>query len=325
MIPPIDVSVARVNSHCWTMGSSAICEKVTSPESTPTNAIISWQDGSSTFYLREPNEKDFSASKGDAQVDRIHVGGSSAAVWQIGDNAFCKVHAWCEGLELEANTIRFVTRNALGVPVPEVIHSWVDRNLNRTFLITKRVSGQRLEEAWPQMSSDQRTRIAKNLAGYCVTLATRTSSRFETATGCGVYEPRLMESAHPSHPTWLPRTLGPLSVEGIVTYMTNMSTEPPPHIDAPFIFYHADLGPTNIMISKDGNVITGIIDWESAAYYPRFWIATKPVVASAFWLESTIIEPKLWGELFGQALEAVGYKRLDTVYLTWTNARKRFQ
>jgi hypothetical protein len=322
MDPPIDVSVTRINSHRWTMGSSIVCEKVTNPESKPSNAISSWQDGGSTFYLRRRNRDDLSALEGDAQVDRIHEGGTSAAVWRIGDNAFCKVHAWCEGLELEANTIRFVTENALGVPVPEVIHSWIDRDLNRTFLITKRVTGQTLEEAWPQLSSSQRTRIAENIARYCVTLATRTSFYFETVTGCGVFEPRLMESAQPSHPTWLPRTLGPFSSEGIVTYMTNMSAEPPPDINAPFILYHADLGPTNIMVSKNGNVITGIIDWESAAYYPRFWVATKPVVASAFWLESTTIEPKLWGELLGQALEAMGYKRLDTVYRNWNNARR---
>jgi hypothetical protein len=102
----------------------------------------------------------------------------------------------------------------------------------------------------------------------------------------------------------------------------NISAEPSPDIDAPFILYYTDFGPTNIIISKDGNAITGIIDWESAAYYPRFWIATKSVIASAFWLESTTIEPKLWGELLGQVLEAMGYKRLDKMYRNWNNARR---
>lgn len=102
-----------------------------------------------------------------------------------------------------------------------------------------------------------------------------------------------------------------------------ISAQSPPDIKALFHFYHADLGPTNILISEDGSVVTGIIDWESAAYYPQFWIATKPVVASAFWLESTIDKPKLWGELLDEALKANGYNRLDSIYCCWNNARLR--
>ena len=42
----------------------------------------------------------------------------------------------------------------------------------------------------------------------------------------------------------------------------------------PFNFYHADLGPSNIMVSENGNV-EGILDWESAGFYPRYWIVSK--------------------------------------------------
>jgi hypothetical protein len=45
-----------------------------------------------------------------------------------------------------------------------------------------------------------------------------------------------------------------------VTYVRNISAEPPPDIDTPFIFYYADLGLINIMISKDGNIIIRIIN-----------------------------------------------------------------
>lgn len=102
--------------------------------------------------------------------------------------------------------------------------------------------------------------------------------------------------------------------------MANISTEPPPAIDPPFHFYHADLGPTDIMISEDGNLVTGIIDWESAAYYPRFWVATKPGYAGAFWLECETDDPKLWGQLLGQALDASGYKALDTTFRRWSKS-----
>lgn len=90
--------------------------------------------------------------------------------------------------------------------------------------------------------------------------------------------------------------------------MKRASTEPPPDIDALFHFYHADLGPTNIMVSADDGVITAIIDWELAAYHPRVWITTKTVVSSAYWLECATDEPNLWGEVLGKALEVEGFK-----------------
>ena len=127
------------------------------------------------------------------EADRIHVGGISSAVWCLGNNTFCKVHAWCEGLELEANNMRFVKEKAPEVPIPELVHTWIDHGLNRTFLITKRVEGQALERAWPQLPPLRRIRIADEVSRFCVTLAANTSPRFEIVTGCGVHEPRLME------------------------------------------------------------------------------------------------------------------------------------
>ena len=126
----------------------------------------------------------------DAAIDRIHFAGTSAGVWSIGENAVCKVHAWRKELELEANTIQFVRQHAKEVPVPEVIYTWIDHKLNRTFLIMKRVSGQTLEQAWPRLSSSQRIQIADDIARYCVILAKNTSSLFESANGGSVFESR---------------------------------------------------------------------------------------------------------------------------------------
>ena len=50
-----------------------------------------------------------------------------------------------------------------------------------------------------------------------------------------------------------------------------------PALERVFHFYHPDLGPGNIIVSNGS--VAGIIDWEAAGYYPRFWIATKPSVS----------------------------------------------
>ena len=75
------------------------------------------------------------------------------------------------------------------------------------------------------------------------------------------------------------------------------------------------------MISEDGDRITGIIDWESAAYYPRFWLATKPEIASVFWLECPTDEPELWGRLLSKRLQRHGFDCLATVFREWNNGR----
>jgi hypothetical protein len=64
------------------------------------------------------------------------------------------------------------------------------------------------------------------------------------------------------------------------------------------------------MVSGDGNV-SGIIDWESAAFYPRFYLPTKLLAAGAFNLESKTDKPGLWGYLLSGDLETQGGYKPD--------------
>jgi hypothetical protein len=288
------------------MGSSIVCERVTT--SKPANAISSWQDGDSIFYLREKIEGDLSMSECDSKTGLIHAKGTSSAVWTIGTNAFCKVKAWCTGMELESDTIQFVKWKVPCTPLPKVIHSWVDEEWNRSFLIMKRVVGQTLRDAWPQLPSPQRMYIANGIAKHCAKLAAITSLTFESATGCGVLEPFLMAPAEPSHPSWKPRLLGPLPLAKFATYISNWSNTSYVDIGFSFHFYHADLGPDNIIVSKDGS-IEAILNWESAGFYPRFWIASKLVVSQGFNLNPTEETKKgAWRELLGSMLKKQGYE-----------------
>jgi hypothetical protein len=57
------------------------------------NTIASWDDGDDTFYLRERAEGEILSPEDGLEMGLIHEGGTSAAVWSIGANAFCKVKA----------------------------------------------------------------------------------------------------------------------------------------------------------------------------------------------------------------------------------------
>jgi hypothetical protein len=111
-----------------------------------------------------------------------------------------------------------------------------------------------------------------------------------------------------SNPTWLPMTLGPLTGRQMKAYMSNISREPVPDFDDTLPFYHCDLGPTNILVSDDGDSVAAIIDWEAAAYFPSFWVATRPATNWAYRLSEPTPavdqERYEWSSLFTKALVA---------------------
>ena len=304
MTPRIGASIRCLTSNRWTVGSSKVCEQATT--TIPPNAIISWEDGEGTFYLRERVEDDSLLTENSLQTGKVHEGGTSAAVWTIGTTTFCKVKAWCEGLEPEIDTIRFVARNAPCIPLPEVIYSWIDHDWNRSFLILRRVGGQTLQDAWPRLSQPQKSQIASQVAKYCSELAGITSLRFESATHRGVVEPFLTVDAEPSHPSWKPIPVGPFSLEGFNSYLLRQSIHCP-DIGHSFHFYHADLGPSNIMVSEEGNV-EGILDWESAGFYPRCWIASKPMLSAGFYLSPKETNRVAWRDLLVTMLKGEGFE-----------------
>jgi len=313
MTPPIGGSIRRVTLDRWMMGSSKVCERALTRN--PANAIVTWEDGDVTFYLRERAESEILSPEDDLDAGLVHEGGTSAAVWSIGADAFCKVKAWREGMELESRTIAFIREKAPEVPVPEVIHMWIDHEWNRTFLILRRIAGQTLDNEWSRLTSDQRLQIASKVVEYCRKLASFSSCRFESATGHAVVEPFLHSTADMSHPSWVPRPVGPFSYEGLASHLSAVEPEYNLDVGSLFYFYHADLGPTNIIILN--GIIVGILDWESAAYYPKFWIATKPRLSAGFYLQKDRTDRKAWSCILSKMLEADGFPQNVDAYNRW--------
>ncbi|TQB67536.1 hypothetical protein MPDQ_005331 [Monascus purpureus] len=252
--PPIEVSVTKLDPDTYRMGSRFLCKKAVC--GIPEAAVATWSDDDRQYYLVEATN---SNSLEKAADGLIHQVGTSSAVWGIGANAICKVKTWSVGMEQESDTLAFVASRFPHIPIPEVIYSWVDEQLSRTFLILRRVQGQTLARAWPSLSLEKRADIALTVAQYCRDLTEATSEKLQSATGCGVLEPFLTVHPEASHPSWKPRPLGPLTRIAAQKYFQRISTLPPPSIGDRFHFYHADLGPTNILLSDGGDVVA-IID-----------------------------------------------------------------
>ena len=62
-----------------------------------------------------------------------------------------------------------------------------------------------------------------------------------------------------------------------------------------YVFYHADLGPGNIIVeNKPETGAIGIIDWEIADYFPRGWVRTKFRISRGTNLEDDVSEQPTW-------------------------------
>lgn len=319
MSPPIEDSIRCFGHNRWLLGSSMICEPISAVLHDP---IATWKsDDGLVLALRQLRPEELvpaDREPGDAAGQRIHRGGTSSAVWKFG-KAFCKVKAWTKGMGKEQDTIRYVEQRT-AIPVPMVIYGWVDTKLNRTYLLLEEMNGRTLQHAWPSLSHDQHQTIANTIAGFCCILACFTSNRFESVAGTGVVEAFLTADAPASEPSWRPNLIGPFSRSDLYAYLLTTSIHSFPDLEDCFRLSHADLGPGNIMVSSDGEV-SGILDWESAGYYPAFWLATKPLVSAGFLLSGPDrTEKHAWSALLTGALIARGFKPRREVYSKWRKA-----
>jgi hypothetical protein len=308
--PPIESSILKIGDNIYRMGSTFICEKTIGE--LPESAVTMWKDNNDTYYLRRAVDEFL--PENNAFEDVIYKAGTSSAVWAFGTSVICKVKTWCNGMGMESSTLAFLAVNFPHIPVPDVVFSWLDTKLNRTFLLLKRIEGLTLQSAWPSLSSEHKQQIASTIAQYCNDLATSRSSSFQSVTGLGVLEPFLNVHAETSHPSWKPRLLGPFPSHTFVKYLQRISKRPTPNFEDIFHLYHADLGPSNILVSQDGEV-RGILDWESAAFYPDFWVSLKPYISAGFLLNSNESRHE-WVDLFETKLSEIGFT-LDMDHVEW--------
>lgn len=305
------------------MGTSVLCVSVRAGELRPANILASWQDGDSVLYLLPGSEQNQPVRLHDLPLEKlehqlIYQAGSGGAVWLIGNEAVCKVHAWKEGLQLESETIAFVREQAPTIPVPEVIYSWIDYSIDRWFLITRRIHARTLNSAWPQLNHQQRLNIAREVAAHTATLARLTCDRFQSISGYGIRTPWLMQDYNfhsPIH-NWFPRTIGPFTAMEYRAYMRSISSAPPPGFDDTMVLFHDDQGPTNILVSDSGDNLVAIIDWANAGYLPRFWVATVPIANTGGFSLSDVNKDS-WAEMLVAALKTHGFDEQLKEWKIW--------
>jgi len=103
-------SLKMSNLGFLNIGTLVTCVKTRADASPPKGCLLSWPDGDVIFNLLPQNGSAIGRSdqSEEPEYQLIHEAGSSNAVWTVGNEVVCKVHAWKEGIDLESQTIAFI-------------------------------------------------------------------------------------------------------------------------------------------------------------------------------------------------------------------------
>lgn len=240
----------------------------------------------------------------------------------------CVKHYDADWLDVsEAAAIEFI-RERTSVPVPKIYCAFTYRN--KTYIAMERLKGTMLADGWLQRSEESRSRILNQLKTMIEEIRSIRSphgSSVASVDGGSLNDPRL-PGIGTVYPIPTARRFGPF--EDINAFHRWLRR---PHKDADDafpaevndmikaheetdwgqpVFTHGDLSSFNIIVNDDK--ITGIIDWETAGWYPHYWEYTRASRVSpqnAWWVDylDRFLEPKpnerkfektrceFWGEI----------------------------
>ena len=199
--------------------------------------------------------------------------------------------------------MNLIRERAPSIPVPENISFWVDKGWDRTFLIMRRVHGVVLDDIFLDLSTTDQIQVTTELADYVKRVSEITAPYLQSADGEPLRSTSLLNHPAPLvEDTWDPihePLPGPLTVEEFRAGICQGSDGvEPPAMDSEFHLYHNDMSPGNIILSgtdkpkevgKSHVHVAGIIDWERAGFYPKFWISYHlKVVKPIFYLSLTL-------------------------------------
>lgn len=69
------------------------------------------------------------------------------------------------------------------------------------------------------------------------------------------------------------------------------------------VFTHGDLYPRNLILSEDGT-LAGIIDWETAGWYPKNWEGIKAMMGALYLTKSSDLVDREWWRYIPECVEA---------------------
>ena len=176
----------------------------------------------------------------------------------------------------EAHAMQFVARNT-SVPVPKVYYAFVHKD--STYAVMSKIEGQMAHEGWQKRTPQSKAKILDRLRRM---VAEYRSVPPPEGTGVGGVD------GGPFCDCRLPTTLiwGPFAtardfheaLAGDIDIDADYAKEPSDaselfdfyrRSDSHVVLTHGDLSSLNILVKGDD--VVGIIDWETAGWFPPYW------------------------------------------------------
>jgi hypothetical protein len=217
------------------------------------------------------------------------------------------VFDWCikvtpGGSLSEANAMRFVAQHT-SVPVPRV--HWVFVHKGKTYLVMSKIKGKMAWYGWESRTQQSKAKILSQLRQMTVELRSvppPEGTRVSSVDNGPFYDCRL-----PSKDSWGPYDTVRDFHEALAndSPLETDSSNLPVDMSELFAFYrqagnqlvltHGDLNSLNIMV--EGDEVTGIVDWETAGWFPAYWeytCAKNVNFRNQFWADEVdvFLEPR---------------------------------
>ena len=293
----INQSLKQIDSNSWLLGSFILYR------SSHLSENATWNDSDASYTLTKiPTLCSYMTTNLDSSyIKLVHEAGDASAVWSIGNNAFCKVRYVERGATPEALTLDFVQRQMPSFKTPKVLYYMVEKD--RSYLFLERLPGRTLAKAWPSLSMEWRSSYVAAIVRVCKEMAEWEGEKLSGVDGQDIPEYYLQ----------------PRGVHDFISLQDTCTTI---GMDcSKFVFYHADLGPCNIIVEDKPKLGTiGIIDFEIAGYFPRGWIRTKFRISSGMNLpvSSKEEDPLCWRRQVQMALEIDGFEDFTKEWQEWS-------
>jgi hypothetical protein len=301
----INKSLQQINPDSWLIGGLVL------HRAPHLSDVATWNDdgdNSSYTLTRAPTPLPAATPLDSPYIKLVHEAGDASAVWSIGNNAFCKVRYIESGVTTESATLNFVQDQQPSFETPKVLHHAF--GTDRSYLFLQRVPGRTLDTAWPSLNAYWRRHYVKTVAAICKEMAEWKSPQFGGVDWKGIPERYLLKPS-------APEDFSPANLQAECEAMGMDCSR--------FVFSHADLGPTNIIVEdepKSGKI--GVIDFEIAGFFPRSWIRTKFRISSGMDLSrSASDEPHWWRAEVQRALGADGFDDAVEAWEEWVRGHEQ--
>jgi aminoglycoside phosphotransferase len=292
----ISKALKQVHSDCWLLGSF-ILRRLPYQSNTAT-----WNDESdgSSYVLEKSSSSHLAAISHyeSSYVQLVHQAGDASAVWTIGSVAFCKVKYVKDGVTPEPSTLQFIHDQQSSFNTPDILAQAIDED--KVYLFLQRLPGRTLDQAWPSLDNRWRLHYVTAIVDVCKEMA-----RWDVREFGGVDNQNI--------PEYYLQRRGSDGFSSLKSSCEEIGMD-----CSDLAFYHADLGPTNIIVEdKPKSGAIGVIDFEIAGYLPRDWIRTKFRLSSGMNLSESDDPTWLRAEV-QKLLGREGFRDFSSAYMSWT-------